>query len=91
MTEPQVPWLEIWRHLSDAPPLQLVFIALSMLTWIIGGNCVSIAHSRRMGRPWSMFENPFRMFIEFNASEWAHLAIVFVISWSFCALAILAG
>ena len=71
------------------PGLQLVFLGLAAVTWLIGGNVLVAFHYRRVGKSaWSGFR-PFAFpFKDFNAREWLILAILLALSLTFCGIAI---
>ena len=71
------------------PGLQLVFLALASVTWLIGGNILVALHYRRLGKSaWSGFR-PFAFpFKDFNAKEWLVLTFLLVLSLTFVGIAI---
>lgn len=71
------------------PRLQLAFLALAAVTWLVGANVLVAFHYRRLGKPaWSGFR-PFAFpFKNFNAREWLILVVLMVISLTFGGIAI---
>lgn len=74
--------------LANRRPLQVIFLALLAITWLIGGNIVIARHYRRVGRSgWSGFK-PFAFpFRNFNRAEWLSLFALGVLSLALLAIA----
>ena len=90
MPEERVPSpSEVFEVFANMPPIQLLFLALSAATWLIGGNIVIARHYRRMGKSSG---SGFRSFAfswkDFEAQEWLVLAGLAVVSLTFCAIAV---
>ena len=68
--------------------VQLLFVVLAAVTWLIGGNVLVAHHYRRLGEPWWHGFRPFDFpFTNFNRREWAIVALLAFVSLSFMALA----
>jgi hypothetical protein len=83
---------EVFETFTLMPRLQLVFIVLAAVTWLIGGNILIAFHYRRIGKPiWSGFV-PFAFpWHRFNAQEWLTLFCLLVLSLLFGAIAFTLG
>lgn len=75
---------QLFDMFAAMPGLQLVFLGLMAVTWLIGGNVLVAFHYRRVGKSaWSGFR-PFAFpFKDFNAKEWLILAVLAVVSLTF--------
>ena len=72
--------------------MTLLFVALGMACWLIGGNVLVAFHYRRIGKPlWSGLR-PFAFpFAHFNAQEWVFLIVLLVVSLSLFAVGLSFG
>jgi hypothetical protein len=71
--------------------LGVLFLGLAAMTWLVGGNILVASHYRRLGKsPWSGFR-PFAFpFKNFNAKEWAILAVLLVSAFTLGAIGLVA-
>jgi hypothetical protein len=74
---------------AELPGVQLLFLGLAMVTWLIGGNLIVARHYRSMGKsPWSGFE-PFAFpFKDFNTAEWLSILALLILALGFLAIAV---
>jgi hypothetical protein len=77
---------KIWQANSA---VTLIFLALGMGVWLIGGNLLVASHYRHIGKPaWSGLK-PFAFpFKDFNRREWSMLAVLFIASMTLFGFAI---
>jgi hypothetical protein len=85
----QITFSEVIRIFSLMPGLQLIFLVLAAVTWLIGANILIAYHYKRVGKPaWSGFK-PFAFpFRHFNAKEWLILAALAALAFTFGGFAI---
>jgi hypothetical protein len=77
---------------AKMPPLQLLFIILFAVTWLIGGHILIAFHYRRLGKPWWSGLKPFVFpFKDFNTREWLILLCLAITALSFGAIALAFG
>jgi len=80
---------EVVEMFANMPGLQLLFLGLSAVTWLIGGIIVAARHDRRVGKSASSgfksFAFPFK---DFNTREWISLLVLAIVSLTFLAIAI---
>jgi len=79
-------------HIFDGMSrLGVLFLGLAAMTWLVGGNILVASHYRRLGKsPWSGFR-PFAFpFKNFNAKEWAILAVLLVSAFTLGAIGLVA-
>ena len=80
-----------WSRLGDLPQLQLLFLLLTVVTFTIGNNLISVFHCRRIGKEWRFFGNVFSELLNYNWKEWVAVAVVLAMTICFFAAALAAG
>ena len=75
----------------QAPVAQRVFAVLFMATVIFGYHWVSYLYSRRVGKRWSLFGNPFEELTGYSLKEWLILIGLLGLSFLFLLMAVAMG
>lgn len=78
----------IFSSFAAMPPLQLVLLGLSAVTWLIGGNLLIHFHRKRIGKQHFSEVHPWKYF---NAKEWLTFVLLFFIACSFGIMALAYG
>ena len=86
--ENRLPQIEDFLSAFSAMPAgKLLFFALFVVTWVIGGNVVVAFHYKRRGKHWASGFKPFAFpFKDFNAKEWLMMLGLAVLALTFGAI-----
>jgi hypothetical protein len=78
---------DFFALLSNLPTGQLLFLALSGVLWVVGGNMLTAMHYKRKGKHWTSGFLPFAFpFKAFNSKEWGILFLLLIICMSLATL-----
>lgn len=74
---------------ANMPPLQMLFVGLTAITWLIGGNVLMYSTAKRQGLRWYQMLNPLRPpFQHFEGRDWATLGALLILSLLFASIAL---
>ncbi|WP_027083645.1 hypothetical protein [Lysobacter sp. HA18] len=80
---------EVFSVLAGLPAAQLMLLCAAAIVWLVGGNWLSAACCRRIGKPWWHAFRPGTFVVRhFGSHEWFWLAALAAVSLALIILAV---